>query len=62
MDKGQIIEEGDPGEILTNPSRERTKAFIKGALTGKTMDEGLAGGITRPVVTYRQIALDDPNI
>lgn len=29
MDKGQIIEEGDPREILTNPSNERTREFIK---------------------------------
>lgn len=29
MDEGQIIEEGDPKEILTNPSNERTKGFIR---------------------------------
>ena len=29
MDKGQIIEEGNPREILNNPSNERTKEFIK---------------------------------
>lgn len=28
MDKGQIIEEGDPREIFANPRNERTKAFI----------------------------------
>jgi len=28
MDEGEIIEEGPPGEILTCPSHERTKAFI----------------------------------
>lgn len=29
MDKGQIIEEGNPKDIFTNPSNERTKAFLK---------------------------------
>ena len=29
MDKGQIIEEGNPSEIFANPSNERTKAFLK---------------------------------
>lgn len=29
MDKGQIIEEGKPAEIFSNPSNERTKAFLK---------------------------------
>ena len=29
MDKGQIIEEGNPKEIFANPSNERTKAFLK---------------------------------
>lgn len=28
MDKGQIVEEGDPKEIFANPKNERTKAFI----------------------------------
>jgi len=31
MDEGVIVEEGDP-EILSNPNRERTKAFIKAIL------------------------------
>lgn len=30
MDKGQIVEEGAPEEILTKPSNERTREFIKG--------------------------------
>lgn len=30
MDKGQIVEEGSPREILSNPSNDRTKAFIRG--------------------------------
>lgn len=29
MDKGQIIEEGKSGDIFSNPSNERTKAFLK---------------------------------
>lgn len=29
MDKGQIVEEGDPKEVFTNPSSERTREFIK---------------------------------
>jgi len=29
MDKGQIIEEGEPDIIFSNPSNERTKAFLK---------------------------------
>ncbi len=28
MDEGQIVEEGTPQEIFTNPKQERTKAFI----------------------------------
>lgn len=30
MDKGQIVEEGIPKDIFTNPSNERTREFIKG--------------------------------
>ena len=30
MDNGQIIEEGDPKVIFSNPSSERTKAFLSG--------------------------------
>lgn len=30
MDKGQIVEEGDPEQVFTNPTSERTRAFIKG--------------------------------
>lgn len=29
MDKGQIIEEGKPADIFSNPANERTKAFLK---------------------------------
>lgn len=29
MDKGQIVEEGTPKEILENPEEERTKQFLK---------------------------------
>jgi polar amino acid transport system ATP-binding protein len=29
MDKGQIVEDGDPKVIFTNPSNERTKVFLK---------------------------------
>lgn len=29
IDEGQIIEEGDPKAILTNPSNQRTREFIK---------------------------------
>jgi polar amino acid transport system ATP-binding protein len=28
MDDGQIVEEGTPQEIFTNPKQERTKLFI----------------------------------
>lgn len=30
MDKGQIVEEGKPEELFSNPKNERTKAFFKG--------------------------------
>lgn len=30
MDDGQIIEEGNAREVLTNPSHEKTKAFLRG--------------------------------
>lgn len=29
MDKGEIIEEGPPSELFTNPKNERTKEFLK---------------------------------
>ncbi len=29
MDKGQIVEEGKPVDIFSNPKNERTKAFLK---------------------------------
>lgn len=29
MDEGVIIEEGDPKQVLDNPSNERTKAFLQ---------------------------------
>lgn len=29
MDKGQIVEEGNPAAIFSNPSNERTRAFLK---------------------------------
>ena len=28
MDDGNIVEEGSPGEILTNATHERTRAFL----------------------------------
>lgn len=28
MDEGRIVEEGDPGELYSNPKHERTKAFL----------------------------------
>ena len=34
MDKGVIIEEGDPSVIFTNPSNERTKTFLNSLLQG----------------------------
>jgi polar amino acid transport system ATP-binding protein len=34
MDKGVIIEEGDPAVIFTNPSNERTKSFLNSLLQG----------------------------
>ena len=32
MDGGVVVEEGDPVEVLTNPQRERTKAFLSKVL------------------------------
>lgn len=32
MDGGVVVEEGDPTEVLTNPQRERTKAFLSKVL------------------------------
>jgi ABC-type polar amino acid transport system ATPase subunit len=32
MDGGVVVEQGDPGEVLTNPQRERTKAFLSKVL------------------------------
>ena len=32
MDKGVIVEEGPPEEVLTNPKHDRTKAFLKRTL------------------------------
>jgi polar amino acid transport system ATP-binding protein len=28
MDEGVIVEEGPPRDVLTNPTHERTKAFM----------------------------------
>ena len=33
MTKGRIVEEGDPTTILTNPSHERTRAFLNAVLS-----------------------------
>ncbi|MCB1273820.1 MAG: amino acid ABC transporter ATP-binding protein, partial [Leucobacter sp.] len=32
MDGGVVVEAGDPTEVLTNPQRERTKAFLSKVL------------------------------
>ena len=32
MDGGVVVESGDPTEVLTNPQRERTKAFLSKVL------------------------------
>jgi polar amino acid transport system ATP-binding protein len=32
MDNGEIIEEGHPNELFTNPKFERTKAFLHRSL------------------------------
>jgi polar amino acid transport system ATP-binding protein len=32
MEKGRIVEDGDPGVIFRNPSSERTRAFLKAVL------------------------------
>ena len=32
MDGGVVVESGDPAEVLTNPQRERTKAFLSKVL------------------------------
>jgi ABC-type polar amino acid transport system ATPase subunit len=29
MDKGEILEQGKPDEIFTNPKHERTKSFLQ---------------------------------
>jgi ABC-type polar amino acid transport system ATPase subunit len=29
MDEGQIVEEGRPDDVLTNPQQERTKRFLR---------------------------------
>ena len=29
MDEGNIVEEGKPSDIFTNPKNERTKQFLK---------------------------------
>ncbi|GAA1988946.1 ectoine/hydroxyectoine ABC transporter ATP-binding protein EhuA [Isoptericola halotolerans] len=34
FDKGQIVEEADPETMFTNPSHERTQAFLKAVLGG----------------------------
>jgi ABC-type polar amino acid transport system ATPase subunit len=28
MDEGEIVEEGPPGRVFTNPSNDRTKSFL----------------------------------
>ncbi|HEV3473247.1 MAG TPA: peptide ABC transporter ATP-binding protein, partial [Actinomycetota bacterium] len=32
MDEGRVIEDGDPGEIFSNPQDERTKSFLSHVL------------------------------
>lgn len=32
MDKGIIVEEGPPSQVLVNPQHERTKEFLKRTL------------------------------
>ena len=32
MDDGQIVEEGDPVQVLANPQHERTRAFLSKVL------------------------------
>jgi len=32
MDGGVVVEAGDPTQVLTNPQRERTKAFLSKVL------------------------------
>ncbi len=32
MDGGVVVEAGDPAEVLSNPQRERTKAFLSKVL------------------------------
>jgi ABC-type dipeptide/oligopeptide/nickel transport system ATPase component len=32
MDDGEIVEEGKPGEIFSQPSHPRTQAFLKSML------------------------------
>jgi polar amino acid transport system ATP-binding protein len=32
MDEGQVVEEGVPAEVLSNPRHERTQAFLSKVL------------------------------
>ena len=32
IDKGRVVEQGDPREVLANPKEERTKAFLSAVL------------------------------
>jgi polar amino acid transport system ATP-binding protein len=32
MDGGVVVEAGDPAEVLSNPQRERTRAFLSKVL------------------------------
>jgi len=35
MDQGQIIDQGDPREVLTRPTNERTRTFLRRVLAGQ---------------------------
>jgi polar amino acid transport system ATP-binding protein len=32
IDKGRVVEQGDPREVLANPREERTRAFLSAVL------------------------------
>jgi ABC-type polar amino acid transport system ATPase subunit len=46
MDEGNIIEEGPPDDVLTNPSHERTRTFLRRMLAhfGSQLTEKPSGG------------------
>jgi polar amino acid transport system ATP-binding protein len=56
MDDGQIVEEGDPEQVIGNPQQPRTKSFLARVLNpthlkdGSFYDDPLAPGAPTPIV------------